>query len=492
MVPQNITNEEYISGKTISTGFRTSGIRGCIRSLHKARGTPLVEQILLLIVMRFGLATNVWRLFDSKRAQDYSTSKTALYNLMNTDYNWRTVIQNYAKKVSTRLSKTQKKSVRYLIVDDTTIKRCCSKCVELLSWCYDHTSNTFYRGFHDLCLGWSDGMSYLPIDHVLLANSKKDKQICGIKGEKLDRRTTGAKRRLEAQRRKPDLVIEMVERALRKGFIADYLLMDSWFCYHSHIKNLLNKGIHVICMLKDMKCNKYFIGDNNNKGYTLKQIIKLYANPKKRKTCGSVILRGKQDLLLKLVFVKKANCKNILTIASTDINLSEEEICQHYATRWGCECFFKDAKQFLNLEKGCQARSFDSVYAHISITMIAYICLQWINRTTANGKTKGRQYHDICEEVRSLSFIQAIDYIFKSSFIGLENILDKHIPSVKIKKAILDEFITNMSETISNISYFIRSFLENISLKGLREVVQSGKKSIHVFKEHQSRLGLRV
>ena len=482
MITQNNTQIELDTAKSLKKAIAETGLRDSIRFLKKARGTAIAYQILLLIVKSFGLGDNIYRLFDSKRASNYNTSKTALYNLLSKDYNWRTVILNYALKVSNKMHKFDTKNkVRYLIVDDTTIKRNRSKSVELLSWCYDHVFKVSYKGFIDLCLGWSDGVSYLPIDHVLLASSNKDKQLQGVKDSKLDGRTTGAKRRLEAQSRKTDLVIAMLKRALKKGFIADYLLMDSWFCYHNLLKTVINTGIHVICMVKEMKCNRYFLDDSDTKGHTLNQIIKLYANKRKNNICGSVVVLAKNGLKLKLVFIKHNNSKKILTIASTDVNLSTEQICKHYAARWGCECFFKDAKQFLKLEKGNQARSFDSIYAHISIVMITYICLQWINRTNKDNKTKGRQYYEICEEMQSICFSQAIAYIIKSAYIGLEKILDKHISSTKTKKAILDEYITHMSESLSNISYFIQSFLESISPKNLKELLKADEKNQSIY-----------
>lgn len=465
---------QFDVAKTLSAAFKAISLKTNVNRLYKARGTPLIYQVELLICALFGLGDNIWRLFDSKKAECYQTSKTALYNLRNKAHNWRTVTLNCALSISRKIQEEIRDQVYYLIIDDSPYRRDCSNNVELLARTFDHVTHQFYKGFHDLMLGWSDGITYLPIDHTLLASANPKNLIQGVKDPNLDGRTTEAKRRKEAITSKTKLTISMVKRALKRGFCADYVLMDSWFSYHSLIKSLLDTGIHVICMMKDMKSNTYFFDDDEQR-YTLKRIIKLYANRKKRDVCGSVIVKTKYGFNLKLVFLKHKYSKKIITIASTDIYLSEDKICKHYASRWACECFFKDAKQFLKMEKGCQARSFDGIYAHISFVMIAYICLQWINRTNNQNKTTGRLYYQISEEVQSISFVQAITYILQSVVTSLGKILDKHIPdeNKSLKQVILNDFIEERSATLSNISSFIKEFLGNISLTSLREVVNS-------------------
>lgn len=114
-----------------------------------------------------------------------------------------------------------------LIVEYSAHERNRSKKVELLARCFDHASQKmhFYKGFRMLTLGWSDGASFMPIDFSLLS-SKKSK-INGI-SDKIDKRTSGYKRREEALQTAPEQLPTMISRALSAGIDASYVLMDSW------------------------------------------------------------------------------------------------------------------------------------------------------------------------------------------------------------------------------------------------------------------------
>lgn len=79
-----------------------------------------------------------------------------------------------------------------------------------------------------LTMAWSDGSSLLPLDFALLSSSKK-KYRYQEASKKCDKRTCGGKRRQEAVTKATDLVTPMIERALRAGINAKYVLMDSWF-----------------------------------------------------------------------------------------------------------------------------------------------------------------------------------------------------------------------------------------------------------------------
>ncbi len=112
-------------------------------------------------------------------------------------------------------------------MDDSVIKRQRSKDIELLARVFDHVSIRFVRGYTLLTLGWSDGFSFVPLDFTLMSSSKSKHRFCEMK-EDLDKRFVGSKRRMEALIPKPDAVVQMLERALKAGFLADYVLMDNY------------------------------------------------------------------------------------------------------------------------------------------------------------------------------------------------------------------------------------------------------------------------
>lgn len=83
--------------------------------------------------------------------------------------------------------------------------------------------------------------------------------------QELDKRTVDYKRRMESMIRKPDAVIQMLERVLKAGFSADYILMDSWFTHAPLLQKLMDKGFHVIGMVKELKQRYIFEGKSSSR-----------------------------------------------------------------------------------------------------------------------------------------------------------------------------------------------------------------------------------
>lgn len=155
---------------------------------------------------------NWFRLLDSKKA-DQLPVKDAVYRFLNHG----AVLLSFSSSVIAKVSSlTDKYRVKVFIIDDSMFGRNRSKKVELLARCMDHSSlrKRFYKGFRMLTLGWSDGYSFMPIDFSLLSSKKA--QINGI-SEKIDKRTSGDKRRVEALQTAPEQIPAMLERALTAG-----------------------------------------------------------------------------------------------------------------------------------------------------------------------------------------------------------------------------------------------------------------------------------
>ncbi len=60
-----------------------------------------------------------------------------------------------------------------LIVDDSVFSRDRSKTVELPAKVYDHAHKIYLKGFRMLSLGWTDGISFMPVSSVLLSSENK-------------------------------------------------------------------------------------------------------------------------------------------------------------------------------------------------------------------------------------------------------------------------------------------------------------------------------
>lgn len=149
--------------------------------------------------------------------------------------------------------------------------------------------------------------------------------------EDLDKRTTGYKRRMESMIHKPDAVVQMLERALKAGISADYVLMDSWFTHAPLLQQLMDKGLHVIGMVKELKQRYIFEG----KSLSLRELYaKVPKNPK-AEILGSVRVQTPNGLPLKIIFVQnRNNRRDWLAILTTDLALDNTEIVRIYGMRW--------------------------------------------------------------------------------------------------------------------------------------------------------------
>ena len=76
------------------------------------------------------------------------------------------------------------------------------------------------------------------------------------------------------------------------------------------------------------------------------------------------------------------------------------------------------AKQFLGLEKGIQARDFDSLIAHASIVILRYQFLALEQRRQEDPRTFGALFRACCQEMKDLSFMEALSRI-------LSDVLDR-------------------------------------------------------------------
>ena len=93
---------------------------------------------------------------------------------------------------------------------------------------------------------------------------------------------------------------------------------------------------------------------------------------------------------------------------STDINLTDEDIVRTYGKRWDIEVFFKMIKQHLRLAKEIQCRDFDTLIGHTSIVFMRYMFLAYHARMSSDPKSFGDLFHACCDEIRDISFLEAL------------------------------------------------------------------------------------
>ena len=203
--------------------------------------------------------------------------------------------------------------------------------------------------------------------------------------KKRDTSTPGYKRKKELAKSKITMLLEMVKKSIKHGFIPDYVLMDKLFVSEQILKEILNSKkdpIHVIAACKQDKRRYIYRG----KAYTASQLLNM--SKEKRKHCRSMktsyisILVEYKGVPLRLYFNKPGRRKKWELLVTTDLKLSFINALKIYRIRWGIEVFFKESKQHFLLGK-CQSQDFDAHIADISLSMIRYILLNQYKRFSA-------------------------------------------------------------------------------------------------------------
>lgn len=341
-------------------------------NISKSCGVSAYEvfQFLLLLVFQ---GRNLFRFLNSKR-KELAVSKNTYYRFLNDpSFNWTRFLLLLAAKTAAAFSKlTRPERIKVLVLDDSVIKRNRSKNVELLARVYDHVEHKYHKGFTLLTLGWSDGYSFVPVGFNMLSSSKKSNRYQEI-SDKIDHRTNGYKARKESLLSKPDAAILLIRRALAAGIQADYVLMDTWFTTEPLLANVLQTGIDVVGMVKQLKQRYSYQG----KTYTLPELRRFVRFENGKNILGSIVVTTKTGIPVKIVIVRNRNKKSeCLYILSTDCSLSDAEIVRIYGNRWSIECFFKASKSYLKLGTEFQSRTYDAMVSHTAIVFTRYIILE--------------------------------------------------------------------------------------------------------------------
>ena len=417
--------------------------------IRKLRGAKPLAVFTAIFTLPFG-GVNFFRGIVKNRTLGFQKDSVCEF-LKNPRYNWRKFLLGLVTVVVRFMDVlTSEQREKVLIIDDSTYDRSRSKVVELLAWVHDHNRNRSLKGFKLLTLGWSDGVSFLPLDFTLCSSAKATKRIQGVKKE-LDKRCCGYKRRMKAMVKSTKHLEPMVKRVLAHGIRADYLLMDSWFAFPS-ILATLGKHLPVICMGKDMPKVFYRYQEQ---WLTLGRLFShLKKRPGKARILASVVVETKKEQKVKIVFVRHRHKRQWLAILSTKIDLADEEIVRIYGKRWDIEVFFKMMKHYLNLERETQLRDFDGIIGHITIAMSRYVFLAFEQRCHDDPRTLGALFFACSEERRDLSLVEA-----------MQRLLGLALNKVRAAGIIAEDAVLALVDAVMSVAV---------------DMLQSGKRLTHV------------
>ncbi len=279
------------------------------------------------------------------------------------DINWRGLAAQLARQVE-RANDLGPRSQRAFVVDDTSQARAGGK-VEGTSCYFDHTEGRQRKGHQVLQLGLAAERGFLPLEAQIVTGQKgaidkpKDKPFH-------DPRSSAAGDMCRAREQsKHQLFRDMLQRALRAGFGACYLLADAWFGCKENIACCLEHKLTGIFQMKRGLLAYQYRGRSYT-AHQLYQIIQRRMRPQNRrarfKTASLVVSLNLQTedrqpahwVEVRLVFSAPVWAKSPdswVVFLCTDVKLSEAKILEVCALRWSIEVYFKEIKQNLGFLK---------------------------------------------------------------------------------------------------------------------------------------------
>ena len=392
---------------------------------NKEKGIAPVAVFRLLLSLVF-TGKNLFRTMEADK--NCGMSKDTVYRFLNSVHiNWRRFLLLLSSRVISHdlAPLTGAANRKVLIADDTLYRRNRSKHVELLSRVFDHTDQRYYRGFRMLTLGWSDGISFLPVSCALLASGKEKNRLVPLRTD-IDQRTNGAKRRQECIRKATDVLVAMVTETMANGIQSSLLLFDSWFACPATMRRLPACGMHSLCMLKVTERIFYrYQGEDLHLAAIYRKVRKKCGRAKILASVMVAIGENEQGVPIpaKIVFVRDRRTRKWLALLSTDVTLTDEDVVQTYKRRWDIEVFFKMAKSFLHLAKECQGRSYDALVAYATTVCCRYIMLALAKRTNQDPRTLGTLFYAYCEEMQQAGFAEALMILLSLLEKALSNIV---------------------------------------------------------------------
>lgn len=303
-----------------------------------------------------------------------------------------------------------------LILDDTDTHKS-GKTIEFISKIYSHVSRRNILGQKTLTLGYWNKKSLTPLEFSKHGETNDDGKALGMTDRQIKKRfskdrdenSPGYKRVLQYGQDKISAGIEMIERAVKKGFNAQYLLFDSWFFCKDILKKAVELNMNILGMAK-MGNAKYTHWGNRE--YDAKELLKLAKKKKEIKYCKrykshyAEFMVEYKGIKVKLFFSRFTRKGSWNLLVTNDLALNYIEAVKIYSIRWSIEVMFKELKQNLGLEK-CQSTDFDAHIAHTTLCFIQYAMLSHLKRTY-EYESIGQLFKELNKENKMLTIADQI------------------------------------------------------------------------------------
>lgn len=243
--------------------------------------------------------------------------------------------------------------------------------------------------------------------------------------KKRDKSSFGYARSKEADISKTAMFIKMVVRAIKNGFVPDYILTDTWFFCQELLKTadrFASKGVKLLSMAK-IGNTKYTL--MNGKTCNAHSLIKTYQG----KACYNRALKAHymkipvtySGIRVNLFFVKLGSRASWRLLVTNDLSIKFTDVIKVYQLRWSIEVFFKECKQYLHLGKSSSS-DFDGQIADATIAMMQHIMLTFYKRMNCQQSFR-ELFKEISNEAIESSLAEKLWETFLQVLLAFDEIL---------------------------------------------------------------------
>ncbi|GAW98016.1 MULTISPECIES: IS4 family transposase [Colwellia] len=420
---------------TFSSTWKSLSFNAMLRQakFSKRSGIPASDVVYLLMLWVW-LKVDSVAMFSKDSLLSFSAAKKdALYDLLNReDLDWRKLQLLTAKKVLKGKSKNQ---LSAFVIDDT-VKTRRGKKMPGVSSHFDHLTARCVMGQQIVTLGVANDEQFVPVDNEIFISQIKEQ---ALDYRFNDGRSIAAKRYQKSkQQTKPEMVCDMIARAIRAGINADYFLADAWFATKHILRMTIEHSLVAIVRMKKNKMKYRLVVDGKVKLLCAKALYKAHVKghwqtlnhvPYQSKSITVELNLASSDkepaqwVKVKLLFVRSVNEEkqqaskhDWALFLTTDSELEDEKILEVYALRWGIEVYFKEAKQKLGFLKE-QSRHYSAYIASIHLTGLRF-CLLLFAKQEEGAARLSKVRNDFEESLSCLNFASKLWGLFKALIAG--------------------------------------------------------------------------
>jgi hypothetical protein len=404
----------------------------CRANIIKKDGYHASHLLLVLTILPMLKIKSVHS-FCKKHWQHWSSGrKDSFYRFKeNANYRWRTFLYRVNAQIfrQTQVDQIPQKELHAIIDDSILVKL--GKRLENVSYLYDHNLGRSVLGYCIVTLGLLTGHGLYPIDFAYYFSKKRNAKTPVVIG---DPRSSSGQRSFEAQQyTKLELAFLLIQRAVNCGIVPGYVLFDSWYSWPvfiNRIRSLKDKGIHVICRLKDSKVKyeyrgkayqlselyqkvKHLLRKDHRSGLLLKRVTVIF--PGSTEKAVIIFSRGYcEPQVDETKGKKKGKEPKWAAFLCTDTGLQAATIIKKYTLRWPIEVCFKECKQMLDLGKD-QSNNFNAQVFATTASFVRYNILNYLNKFD-NYATLGELFDQLSDQAAVISYAHRLWDFFRGLF----------------------------------------------------------------------------